>query len=87
MRDFGVKVAAVHNDDVPDITRSIRSEPGVVTVEVDVSSGWIFAHGHGLDEAALLTRVRTAGLVPVCVQHDTPPDPGADIGPGPGMDE
>lgn len=78
MREFGVQVAALHNDDVSPITRALRSVPGVATVEVDVSSGWVFTRGQALDEAALLASVRTAGLVPICVQHDTPIDPGAD---------
>jgi hypothetical protein len=75
MREFGVKVSALRNEDVAPITRALRSVRGVATVEVDVSSGWVFARGDALDEAALLASVRTVGLVPVCVQHDTPPDP------------
>ena len=75
MREFGVKVSALRNDDVSPVTRALRSVPGVTTVEIDVSSGWVFARGEALDEAALLASVRSAGLVPVYVQHDTPPDP------------
>jgi copper chaperone CopZ len=75
MQEFCVKLTTLHNDDAARVSRQLRAVRGVMSVEVDLSSGWVVARGRGLSESELLAGVRAAGLVVERVLHDPPSAP------------
>jgi hypothetical protein len=72
MREFCMKISSLQNSDAARISAALRAVNGVTAVEVDVSSGWVVARGHGLIESQLLAGVRASGLTVERVLHDPP---------------